>query len=408
MENSRFQELSSYLAGKLSEPGSNWDEIAAALNNRYCLAEDDIENIRCMLQGTMLQCQAPPVSELEIFLTHGCSLRCSYCFVHKRDLIRDRLDEKMALKAIDFLVRESGDVVDLDVTFTGSEPLLALKEIEAITDYCFKLQKELPKRFHFYLTTNGTLITEEILSFCWARGVIVLVSLDRRRERNKFHVLENGRGTSTCDRVIDKISLLKRYQPWVGVRVTIHPESLNGLVGSVEELIEKGVNQFIIDLMSGVDYSDDELARYYETMVELGDLYRLKKQLGYQVHINLYEGLNSKDRNVWGCRAGRQSLMAAPDGRLYPCSRIYGNRQCGPELRLGTVDTGITEKETRQKLIQYLPEIFERRCFSCEIQKQCYGGCFAVNAEETGNFCTPSENQCRIMKAKMAVMERFG
>ncbi len=63
-------------------------------------------------------------------------------------------------------------------------------------------------------------------------------------------------GTSSFESVMPRLPMMKRYQPWQGSRVTLHPDTIGDLRGDVEYLFAHGINQFIIGPATGIDWPD--------------------------------------------------------------------------------------------------------------------------------------------------------
>ena len=107
------------------------------------------------------------VKALCLNIAHDCNLRCKYCFAdegeyHGRKAL---MSEEVGRAALDFLVKNSGGRRNLEVDFFGGEPLMNWEVVKKLVEYGRSLEKEYDKNFRFTLTTNGTLLNDEILEF---------------------------------------------------------------------------------------------------------------------------------------------------------------------------------------------------------------------------------------------------
>ena len=66
-----------------------------------------------------------------LFVTQQCNLRCSYCYIVKRD---SQMSLSVAKKVIDLVYERTPPQENIDIGFFGGEPLLAFETIKSITD----------------------------------------------------------------------------------------------------------------------------------------------------------------------------------------------------------------------------------------------------------------------------------
>ena len=303
---------------------------------------------------------------------------------------------KNIIAAINFLVFYSGDKQLLNLTLFGGEPLLEKENIFRIVDYVEKLETHAGnKRLSISLTTNGTLITEELLKR--TKGKInFLLSIDGDREtHDAYRKYKNGKGSFKT--IASKINILKKYQAWLGVRMTITPETVHLLFNNVKYLYSLGINQFLMGLAMDLDWDKKALETYEAQLFEAGKYYLLKKRSGEPIRMNLFEenekGINCHEHE-WGCGAGRNTISVNTDGDIYPCSKFLGYEEFdNNELRLGNIYEGITNIELRVKMSQITNDDF-KECGSCNEINACMGGCPADNYFLNRNLYKPGLAHC--------------
>ncbi len=132
-----------------------------------------IERFKHLLLGTSLHI---------ISLTRECNLNCDYCFVEKNN---GKMDIETAKKVVDFIFQSPSPF--LIIEFTGGEPLLNFDVLKFIVEYSKQKARETNKKIFFTLTTNATIVNDEIFSFLKNNNVNVTVSIDGPKEIHDKH-----------------------------------------------------------------------------------------------------------------------------------------------------------------------------------------------------------------------------
>lgn len=327
------------------------------------------------------------LAAIELNLTFNCNLTCSYCFVRQKGA-GERMSFDTAKNAIDLLLANAVSPV-LNITLIGGEPLLEFQLIKQIVPYALNEAGKRNRGVNWSITTNGTLVNEEILAFFAQYGIHILLSMDGGSEsHDRYRRTRNGAGT--WHQIAQTIPLMKRYQPWLGVRMTVSKEAIDNMSEDFNQLVQLGLNQFIIAPAQGADvWSEEEITRYGRNLMQILLHYRTLKQAGRPIFIEEFE----KDVQAyagWGCRAGSTSLSVAPNGDVSPCSKMLGLSSEAGKWIVGNVN-----KEINAALLEPFKNPLSCRkksCWACS--RKCTGGCYAVNFEQTGNHFTPSEENC--------------
>ena len=315
----------------------------------------------------------------------------------------------LSLKAaIEFLLKQSHKVKKLEVLFFGGEPMLRFDMIEEIHEYATRRAKEEGKAIHWSMTTNGTLITEKKARRLAEHGVKHLLSLDGAKEDHDRHrKFANGRGSFDC--IKNKLPFLKRYQPWLGSRVTFTPATAVNLRKNIEILHELGINQFVIGPAIGPPWNTKDLLAYEEAYLDLCELYLRMKYFKRPFRATLFEDQEpgKGTRAHWGCGAGRGKICVDQYGDIHGCSKlanITGTRN--GVLPMGNVLQGFTRIHNRRKLANDSVSP-RKKCAKCEFRNVCTGGCAAINAAETGSMYKPNGVNCRMTFIEQRVFRYF-
>ena len=151
------------------------------------------------------------VKALCIHICHDCNLRCRYCFADEGAYHSERelMSEQTAKKAVDFLLKNSGNRKVLEVDFFGGEPLMCLQIIKNVVAYAREEGAKLGKKFLFTTTTNALLLDDDAIDFFNREMENVVLSLDGRKEvHDAIRKTKNGKGS--FDLVIENVKKFVR------------------------------------------------------------------------------------------------------------------------------------------------------------------------------------------------------
>ena len=138
------------------------------------------------------------VKALCLHIAHDCNLACQYCFAEEGEYHGRRalMSFEVGKKALDFLVANSGNRVNLEVDFFGGEPLMNWQVVKDLVAYGRSLEEPNNKKFRFTLTTNGVLLNDEILEFANKEMANIVLSIDGRKEvHDKMRPFRGGQGS---------------------------------------------------------------------------------------------------------------------------------------------------------------------------------------------------------------------
>jgi len=161
---------------------------------------------------------------LTLQVTQQCNLRCEYCAysgIYENRVHSDRnMDWKTAKKAIDFFLLHSRDSQEIVLGFYGGESLLQFPLIKKCITY---IEEQVEgKRIRYSITTNGTLLNDEVIDFLVEKDVSLSISLDgSKEEHDKHRKFRSGSGSFDC--IMDRLRHLKERFPEYYKRVIFMP-----------------------------------------------------------------------------------------------------------------------------------------------------------------------------------------
>lgn len=347
------------------------------------------------------------VKALCLHIAHDCNLACKYCFAEEGEYhgARSLMSYEVGRKALDFLIANSGNRVNLEVDFFGGEPLMNFQVVKDLVAYGRSQEKEHNKKFRFTLTTNGMLLTDEVMEFANKEMANVVLSVDGRKEVHDFmRPTRNGKGS--YDLIIDKFKKMAelRNQTNYYVRGTFTHYNLD-FSKDVLHLADLGFKQISAEPVVAPDtqpyaIKEEDLPKLFEEYDLLAREMVEREKAGkgfnfFHFMIDLTGGPCLYKR-LSGCGSGTEYLAVSPDGDLYPCHQFVGME----EFKLGNVDTGIEKKELVDEF--KLCNVYAKdKCKDCFARFYCSGGCAANAYNFHGNLLDAYDVGCELERKRV-------
>ena len=257
------------------------------------------------------------VKALCLHIAHDCNLACKYCFAEEGEYHgrRELMSFEVGKKALDFLVKNSGNRVNLEVDFFGGEPLMNWDVVKQLVEYGRSLEEPNNKKFRFTLTTNGVLLNDEIMEFLNKEMSNVVLSLDGRKEVNdNMRPFRTGKGS--YDLIVPKFQKLaeSRNQTNYYIRGTFTRNNLD-FSEDIKHFADLGFKQMSIEPVVGPEedpYSirEEDLPRIMEEYDKLAKEYIKREKEGngfnfFHFMIDLNQGPCVYKR-LSGCGSGTE------------------------------------------------------------------------------------------------------
>ena len=372
------------------------DEIPTSKDSQELLGDDRISDNRA------------GISRLVLLITQTCNLKCSYCFAeaymgsHSENRV---MSPGTACAAIEKVFKSVPHVSE--ILFFGGEPLIGfatIKEaVRASEEYCMAHQARIPT---FAITTNGTLIDQEVIDFFQRHHLMVTVSLDGPQHINdKQRQFLSGKGT--YDVVKKNIDLLRS----AGIEISIeavftenHRICKETIESTYEFLRKLGARD--ICLTPAIGGSPDEcldgdflcnLDRSYTSSTErIMDSWLTDSPIKMPYLLDILDALMSRVGKTRFCGAGYDGITVDSSGRVFPCYTLMDNSLCmgsvydkefpGEDFRRVTSHMRQTSKDSFPKCV---------KCWAKKLCFPCYGDTFAA----CGTLSAPRETICVIIRS---------
>jgi uncharacterized protein len=288
----------------------------------------------------------------------------------------------VAESAVEMLIQESAGREKLHVTFFGGETLLNFPVMRSTVEYAERRLAELGKRIEFSVTTNATLLTEEIVDFLSGHRIGVTVSIDGDQELNdRMRVFHDGRGSYSV--IAPRIqNLLKKHRTnSIGARVT-----LTSQVSDVRRIYRHLTTELGFDSVGfspatassdrlyhiGSQKMDNILDSFTELAWEYRDYAVEGHQHGFTNVSDTLKELHTGVSKAYPCGAGVGLLGVGTAGDISLCHRFVDS----PVGKMGHVQNGGVDHQARREFLatHHIGERYD--CHTCWARPVCSGGCF--------------------------------
>lgn len=327
-------------------------------------------------------------------VTQSCNLDCSYCIYSDNYYTRSHSSLQMsfdtAKRAIDFVFDRSADARLFRVGFYGGEPLLRFDLITQCVKYIQEKMKG--EKAAYNITTNGTLLSGEVVEFLIENSFEVTISLDGPKEIHdkdrKFRV--SGKGS--FDVVVRNLKRIQNAAPDYyrnNIRFNTVLTTEHGF-SAVNEFFNSDVlvkdNDCSCGVVSDV-YRNDELniGRRFRQEYNF-EIFRLlyskthreatfyskylEKNYGSQISERLRKrnrsGLGRMNHHGGPCIPGVKRIFVSVDGTIYPCEKVIENSEI---TKLGDIYNGIDIN--RAGTILNIEKMQKTNCRSCWAYRYC-------------------------------------
>jgi len=358
-------------------------------------------SVQISFSGRRLNLDAIPsrgltLAGIDMDLTVECNLRCTYCFKEKWN---EHMEEQVAFDTMVWLIHASGPLKELNVAFMGGEPLIRFKLIKKLVPFAKRRAAQHGKSIHFSMTTNGTLVTDEVVEFWRKWGLGFHTSIDGTPDiQDRNRPTTGGRGSSRLlERSVPKIL---GYQPNTTARCTVVPTNAGALVASYRYFRSLGYQDIAFVPGGQPDWDVESLRVFEEQYLQVCDLLLDDFRAGHPVNLkgidDYAQAQAAQVRQSHPCGAGRGMVLVDIHGDLWPCHRW--NKESEASWRLGSIyeqfNDAIREPLDNPSFIDRL----ENDCENCCARLTCSGGCPAENLEQTGTVYRRHENACQLTR----------
>jgi uncharacterized protein len=335
-----------------------------------------------------------------INVAQRCNLTCSYCYVNRgafdyETMPMARLDPALAGRVVELIHERFPRFESYGYHFYGGEPLLNFAAIRGIVAAAEEAAARDGTETDFHVTTNGTLMTAEVVDFFDEHRFTVYVSIDGD-EATHDAVRKYADGRGSFRDVERNLAYLRTKHRLHLIGSAVVRKGLP-LLDAIELLQQHGANQCKAERVrlgesDPLALRDEERARYIDDIHALIDHYVTHLAAGrrppdFRLSAKILQLLVRTRRNFF-CPAGTRMFGIAADGDVYPCALHVGR----PRSRLGSLAGGIDAAAQRDFRTRFSSDA-RAECRDCWTRNLCGGGCSA-NVDRFGH------DDCASMRAE--------
>jgi len=311
-------------------------------------------------------------------IVSDCNLNCPYCFAHSESGFNfGSFTNDDIVKTLEFVVNENKlkNKKNFSIVFFGGEPLLNPEAIRFTIEY---MKTNYPDYNIFYsITTNGTILNEDIINLFREHKVAVLVSIDG--PDNEFNLRYYKNGKKSLSKVISNIEELKKSNITMELRATI--VNTNPYIFETIDFLEKfevpfyfcfaypsenkshNLSTYDKKTLLGISKQFEQLLAYYLDKFKKKEIIYNKRMHDY---INI---LRFRNRIGAACGAGRTYFTITANGNIFSCPHFMNDSQ----YIMGNIDNNVLENE---KYISINVDDIQE-CQHCWAKYYCAGNCLA-------------------------------
>ncbi len=264
------------------------------------------------------------------------------------------------------------------IDFYGGEPLLAFPEIRRTVEQMEGALKKRGKKTHYSITTNGSLLNEDVLDFLEDHRFSILLSFDGLAQ-------DISRKSGSFDFLVSVIpKILDRPRISLETNSVFTADTIPHLSRSIELIDQLGVRKIGVGFGHSRPWSSSSLLRQEKEIARLRKYFRSRYQKLTDVP---WTDLSEKwGGAIYSCEGGLNRMALAADGRLWGCFLFPHFFQSPKKIResrkycFGGVDTFIKHHHTiyprtMENYAALRMDNFstpDRPCAACDEMENCW------------------------------------
>lgn len=330
-------------------------------------------------------------------LTQKCNFRCSYCVYSSLHSEGQRVHSaktmslETAMQAVDFFAEHSIDSNIVYISFYGGEPLLNFDLLKKIVPYIQHVFKG--KRLSFGMTTNGSLLSPEIVRFLVTNKIYFMLSLDGPEKIHNINrrMAINGKGSfqlikknmnyikETYPEYFEKLSIsmvIDQQNDYDYIREIYRDE----LFGEIREYNVSYIDDkySLEKTVYTEEYTEREVYHHFVTFwdyITQNNLWRkdqdiqrnYKNLYSFLEQLDLSEGLPETGVPSGPCVAGKTKLFINTDGNFYPCEKVS---ELSSSMCIGNLKNGFNYSAVKNLL--NIAQLTSEECKNCWAFAHCF------------------------------------
>lgn len=349
----------------------------------------------------------PEVTDVSLDLAGSCNMGCSYCFEKPLNSRIGKMSDAVLDRSVDFAFEQARHAPKVVFHFGSGEPLIEFAKLRRLVSMALARGEETGQAVGFELTTNATLVTDEIAQFFADNPFNIRVSCDGPPHvHNAFRPMLNGRASyplverglrKLLDTLPDRVTVnsvfcagtrlldLWAWAKSMGIR---HYHAIK--VGAAEDSSEHLQARELADFLADTRAIADEI---------FADLTEGRRPVDYHPLAKTVRRMMLPQPITRFCGVAGSYVGIAADGAVYPCFRHLGLE----DYRLGHVGQGIDDGRRSAYRQAEAAEVDSRpHCSDCWARYICGGGCYADSVVYEQDKLSPQITHCPYWRGEIA------
>lgn len=377
------------------------------------------------------------LSNAVIQVTQDCNFRCNYCVFTSNDgsnrLHKSNSIDWYTMKdSIDFIHKSSIDSDKITISFYGGEPFLETDLIKKSIEYANYIFKGKPLLYS--ITTNASMLTDELLKFLNENNVSLTISLDGPKHINdKYrHVSKKGESSyeyakTAIDNIYYNYNNLAKllnvnmvlvptnsFKEYLSILKDIpHLKNIQIIASLVSEEGLSSNYPIKEDFISGIEYSLflNRLIEYdFEQIDDILDKSKLTENYFKQKKGQIKAMIATGKQNLspsGPCIPIHHKIFIDIYGNLLPCEKISEKID---DIKVGDIFNGINFEKVNKavKLANYTKAECEN-CWAFNLCSSCIKYCVddkRISREARLSFCNQVKDGAKSMLYEYASLKR--
>lgn len=382
-----YDKAKDILQNKMSDINMESDELVRYLYDNDYLVDKFLDEFKRATAQKLKSVSSDRMLQLIILVNEDCNFRCVYCY---EDFKKKEILESTVQGIENFLLNNLKYYEHLQIQWFGGEPLISLEAIKKMSEKILKICKDNDVTYYSGMTTNGYLLTPEVMNQLNDYGVRSFqITLDGTDEtHDKLRIGKHGEATFST--ILNNLISLQNtsYSFHILIRTNVS-DPVKKVMTEYIDIIEKYFKEdkrFDIHFVTVKDLKGSQSGDLHlcDTK-ELFPYYEYAQEKGF--NFDFYRGPLKPSGSE--CYASNpNSLVIGSDGMIYKCTVAFNNE----DNHVGNL-----------KEDGYL-EIFEERlmlwvtgganedsnCTKCYFRPSCQGNaCPLERIEENRTPCPP-------------------
>ncbi len=354
----------------------------------------------------------PEPTEVALFLTTACNLRCTYCYAQAGDTAKKFMKPDVACRGIEFVARNAarlGRDRFAVIYHGGGEPTVNWPTLTESHAFATSLAKELGIAFSSSTATNGVLRDSQI---DWIISHLngASVSFDGSPELQDEHRPKVGGGGSSSQ-VIHTLTRFDEGGLPYGIRVTVTADHIPHLVESVKFICSRfKPKRLQVEPAYQMGRWKDAPSAETDAFIEaFREAQVAARALGQEIY---FSGAKVGHLSNHFCGVTQDSFSLSPDGGVSGCFEVFAEDEKDADIFFyGHTDNNGQFQFNKKRLANLRSQTVDRHtfCSTCFAKWNCGGDCYNKSLKVNGSTEFQGSDRCHVIRelTKDQILERI-